>query len=192
MTFNLRLESVQLLCSFVDILLVGLELGVVSELNIAKPAVGLCLNVSLSGVEPERVVTDELEVAQLTGIFQHLLLDPLRHQAPLLLVVFLHVGAQIERLLERLIAKLALDGPHPDLGVGGGGHELFLQFLMDVAFVEVQGAGRQKLFTTVTLVNQSIFSDFCLKSPEFILMDCISMPIKLERILEVNVTELAD
>ena len=86
MTFNLRLESVQLLCSFVYILLVGLELGVVSELNIAKSAVGLCLNVSLSGVEPERVVTDKLEVTKLTRIFQHLLLDPLRHQAPLLLV----------------------------------------------------------------------------------------------------------
>ena len=96
LTFNLRLESVQLLCSFMYILLVVLELGVVSELNIAKPAVGLSLNVSLSGVEPERVVTDELEVAQLTGIFQHLLLDPLRHQAPLLLVVFLHVGPQVE------------------------------------------------------------------------------------------------
>ena len=96
LTFNLRLQSFQFLHSFVDILLVSLELVAVSELNIAKPAVGLCLNVSLSGVEPERVVTDELEMAQLTGIFQHLLLDPLRHQAPLLLVVFLHVGAQVE------------------------------------------------------------------------------------------------
>ena len=117
LTFNLRLESVQLLYSFVEILLVGLELGAVSKLKIAKPAVGLRLDVSLSSVEPERVFTDELEVAELTGIFQHLLLDTLGHQTPLLRVVFLHMGTQVERFLERLIAKLTLYRPQSDLGV---------------------------------------------------------------------------
>ena len=63
---------------------------------------------------------------------------------------------------------------------------------MDVALVEVQGAGRQKLLTTVTLVNQSIFGNFCLESPEFILMDFVSMTIELEGILEVKVTKFAD
>ena len=100
------------------------------------------------------------------------------------------MGVQVEGLLERLIAKLTLDRPQSELGVGAD--ELSLQFLMDVALVEVQGAGSQKLLSTVTLVDQRLFRDFCLESPEFILVDCISMPIKLERILEVNVTEFAE
>ena len=110
LTFNFRLEGVYLLCSFVNILLVCLELGGVSELNVTKPAEGLPLNVSLSGVEPESVGADKPEVTQLTEIFQHVLLDPLaRQECPLLRLVFLHVGAQVERLLERLIAKRTLD-----------------------------------------------------------------------------------
>ena len=75
MTFDLRLESFQLLHGFVDILLVSLEFGAVFKLNVAQPAVCLPPNMSLSSVEPQCGSADKLEVAKLTGIFQHLLLD---------------------------------------------------------------------------------------------------------------------
>ena len=112
LTFNLRLESFQLLRSFVDIFLVSLELGAVFKLNVAQPAVCLPPNVSLSSVEPQCGRADKLEVTKLTGISQHLLFNatlPLLQQGPFLLVVFLHMSVQVERLLERLIAKLTLD-----------------------------------------------------------------------------------
>ena len=77
LAFNLRLESFKLLYGFVYILLMRLELGAVSELNIAKSAVCFTLNVAFSSVEPETVDADKLEMAQLTGILQHLLLNTL-------------------------------------------------------------------------------------------------------------------
>ena len=88
-----------------NILLVSLELGTVPELDIAKSAVRLGLDVPLPRVELHRVETHKLQVTEPTGILPHGIADIApRQQMFVLLMLLLEVSREVERLLERFVA----------------------------------------------------------------------------------------